>query len=1101
MTLSILLAFAALSLPHHTNDDPPAIPAIEFRVVEPPKDAGLSPFYRKLVKVGDLPVVASEKVSDFALFEAAYLIREMLRDRPEVLAAMAKNGVRFSIMSPTERTTDVPEHSDLLPARYWDRRARGLGATRVRPSVSCGEENLLGYRGDPYAIENILIHEFGHAIHDMGLTTVDPTFNPRLVQAYESAMKKGLWKGKYAATNHHEYWAEGVQSWFDTNRHDDHDHNHVDTREELEEYDPDLARLVKEVFRRTDWRYVKPDRRPEPAHLKGFEIAKAPIFDWSKDEKTGRGQVLDKLSTLKRQTFWDNLDFDWYSRNIPMLETPDPDIDTTYFYRWELLTKHLTYGSPNSGYSFTEFIDRPFWSGRYGAISCPAGHQLYESRWLRDPMIARDYTKYWIETPGAQPRNYSTWLADAAWAVHRVHPDDSFAKSLLPGLKANFEGWERKQFDVNAGLFAQSGHDDGMEFNISSRQTKDILRGDWGYRPTINSYMWADARAISKIARLANDGDTADTFDGKAASIKKNLQEKLWDPTREFYFPMSARDEVLKDDKVEAGTLTYQSGKYKGDPHGRELIGLVPWQFGLPDPGREVAWKGLMDPDVFYAEFGPTVTERHDPQFLVTNHCCWWSGQSWPYATSQTLTAMANLLNDYDQKVMSKSDYAKLLKVFTKTHRKNGKPYIAEGVNPDNGSWEGYDSPGHSDHYFHSSYNDLIISGLIGLRPGDGDTVVVNPLAPEEWAYFALDDVMLRGHRVSVVWDRDGSRYKLGKGLRVLADGRTVASRETLGKLSFDLPRKDVPRSRPALNYAVNNDGTAFPRPFSSFTADGTSLAKMIDGNAWYHIQPANRWTAEGAPTGQNFCGVDFGTKRPIHSIALYLLDDGERVVAPQSIRIESWDGTEWKRVSDVVADRMPEGHRANWYSFPEIRTSKVRAVFENSGNGRVGLTEFEAWGEGTRPVKPAPAPPGNFAIGAKATASFTSRFDKVEEVADGIVGFTPVPRNRWTSYESKNAEDWVALDLGKEQEVGRVDLMIFDDGGGVRAPKSYKIQSWDGSDWKDVSNPKLDPASPAGGSVNMAQFDPVKTSRIRVVFTHRGDARSGVSEIELRAR
>lgn len=218
-----------------------------------------------------------------------------------------------------------------------------------------------------------------------------------------------------------------------------------------------------------------------------------------------------------------------------------------------------------------------------------------------------------------------------------------------------------------------------------------------------------------------------------------------------------------------------------------------------------------MDRDGFYAEFGPTVTERNDPQFLVTNRCCWWSGQSWPYATSQTLTAMANVLNDYDQEAVSNADYFQLLKIFVKTHRKDGRPYIAEGANPDTGSWEGYDAPGHSNHYFHSSFNDLVITGLIGLRPEDGDHAAVNPLVPEGWAYFALDDLAFRGHRVSIVWDRDGMRYGAGKGLRVIADGETIASRYSLGRLPFRLASTEGRSSPTALNYAVNNDGTAHP--------------------------------------------------------------------------------------------------------------------------------------------------------------------------------------------------------------------------------------------------------------------------------------------------
>jgi len=167
------------------------------------------------------------------------------------------------------------------------------------------------------------------------------------------------------------------------------------------------------------------------------------------------------------------------------------------------VTKHLTYGSPNSGYSFTEFIDRPFWSGAYGSISCPAGLQLDEVRWLRDPRYARDYLRYWSRTPGAQPRRYSTWLAGAALAVERVHPGS--AAGLLPDLVKNYEAWEKEHFDKDVGLFWQTGHDDGMEYNINSRQTPDIVRGAPAYRPTLNAYMYADALAIS---RLAGEGHT-----------------------------------------------------------------------------------------------------------------------------------------------------------------------------------------------------------------------------------------------------------------------------------------------------------------------------------------------------------------------------------------------------------------------------------------------------------------------------------------------------------------------------------------------------------------------------------------------------------------
>lgn len=477
-----------------------------------------------------------------------------------------------------------------------------------------------------------------------------------------------------------------------------------------------------------------------------------------------QGQVLDKQKLLAAETFWDNRDTDWFAEHIPFFECPDAELTTTYFYRWELLTKHLTYGAPNSGYSFTEFIDRPFWSGAYGAISCPAGHQLYEARWLRRPRIARDYARYWFRTVGAQPRNYSTWLADAVWAVHQVAPDEAHTKNLLPDLVANYEAWEQRQFVREVGLFWQTGHDDGMEFNINSRQTRDILRGAPGYRPSFNAYMWADAMAIARIADLADDHATAERFRIKAAAIKERLQALLWDPQRAFFFPMYRDDEESDGHRVKARTLTYQTGRFAGSPHGRELIGYVPWQFNLPDAGCgfESAWRFLMDRDYFFADFGPTTVERHDPLFLLQKSCCWWSGQSWPYATTQTLKAMANLLQKYDQSVVTKVDYATLLSVYCRSHRKDGQPYLAEACHPDTGSFEGHDGYNHSEHYFHSGFCDLIITGLAGLVPRDDGMLEIAPLAPDSWDYFALDDVPYKDRRVSVVWDRTGARYGLG---------------------------------------------------------------------------------------------------------------------------------------------------------------------------------------------------------------------------------------------------------------------------------------------------------------------------------------------------
>jgi hypothetical protein len=212
-------------------------------------------FYKKHVDYKGFSILSSVKVSDAALLEARYLIDKLLGDRPDILQALIKRGCRFMVMAPTEMTTDVPEQRHLKndPKTNWDKRARGLGDKLS----SCGEENLLNLKGDRYRRENILIHEFNHAVHQQGLREIDPTFDDRLKKTYLAAMAKGLWKGMYSATDRNEYWTEGVQAYFDCMR----PQFGANTREKLEKYDNDLFKLVDEVYRQSKFRYVRYDQR------------------------------------------------------------------------------------------------------------------------------------------------------------------------------------------------------------------------------------------------------------------------------------------------------------------------------------------------------------------------------------------------------------------------------------------------------------------------------------------------------------------------------------------------------------------------------------------------------------------------------------------------------------------------------------------------------------------------------------------------------------------------------------------------------------------------------------------------------------------------
>ena len=294
-TVLAMLWIVLLAFPVFSADE-------QQRVVSlPPPALEVPDYYSKFVSASGYPIVASKSVDDRALLEAAYLIDLMLAKRPDVREAMIKSGSRMSIIAWNEFTTDLPEWKwlgdsagdgreaeGISAVDFWDARARGMGGSETDPYCSCGEENLLGYKGDPYEAECILIHEFAHNIHLRGMLNVDPTFDVRLKAAYQKAISAGLWKSKYASVNHHEYFAEGVQSWFDNNREDDHDHNHVNTRDELLDYDPELATLCREVFGDTELRYTKPATRLH-GHLKGFDPSKASEFVWP--ERLRKAQI------------------------------------------------------------------------------------------------------------------------------------------------------------------------------------------------------------------------------------------------------------------------------------------------------------------------------------------------------------------------------------------------------------------------------------------------------------------------------------------------------------------------------------------------------------------------------------------------------------------------------------------------------------------------------------------------------------------------------------------------------------------------------------------------------------------------------------------
>lgn len=448
----------------------------------------------------------------------------------------------------------------------------------------------------------------------------------------------------------------------------------------------------------------------------------------------------------------------WMEQNIPLFECPQKNFEEMYYYRWWSLRKHIK--NTPAGYGMTEFLVNRSYADKYNLIACAIGHHIYESRWLRDPKYLDQIIHTWYRGneggPMKKMNKFSSWNADAIYNRFLVDGDKDFLLDMMTDLDTEYKRWESTNRLKN-GLYWQGDVQDGMEESISGGRRKQYAR------PTINSYMYGNAKALSNMGLLAGNEGIAMKYALKADTLKQLVEGKLWNERHQFF-------ETMRTDS---------------SANVREAIGYIPWYFNLPDARKhDVAWKEVMDEKGFLAPYGLTTAERRHPEFRTRGvGKCEWDGAIWPFASAQTLTAMANFMNNYPQTVLTDSVYFRQMELYVESQYHRGRPYIGEYLDEVTGYWLKGDQE-RSRYYNHSTFNDLVITGLVGLRPRTDNTVEVNPLIPEgKWNWFCLDNVLYHGHNISIVWDKDGSRYHAGKGLRVYVNGKLVGQSDRLQRL------------------------------------------------------------------------------------------------------------------------------------------------------------------------------------------------------------------------------------------------------------------------------------------------------------------------------
>ncbi|MDR1392782.1 MAG: hypothetical protein LBJ62_02255 [Bifidobacteriaceae bacterium] len=475
----------------------------------------------------------------------------------------------------------------------------------------------------------------------------------------------------------------------------------------------------------------------------------------------------------------------------PSFRCGDDILTEVFRKRWETFSRHIA-RTPH-GWVVTEFL-QPGPGRAYGTINGSAGHHIMEGRWLSRTDIIRDYIRFWYTAPEAEPHRYSEWIAWAGCEFARLQGEWASVSESLPGMVTNFEAWQ-KDSQHASGLYWVHDLADAMECSIS---------GD-GLRPTINSYQCANAAAIADLARRTGADDISVRFTALHDELRHLINQWLFDPRSQFYVTIPMSPDSFDEYRASAGTGRRLPAEYRATPLSRlgsvqpgrrvrELIGFVPWCFGLPseeiDPDPAVA--ELSDPMGFGGPFGLRTAERRHPRYGFPidspdplTFICRWNGPSWPFATSQTLTALAATVRQRNRPQYG-SLFLRLLRQYAASHiESDGTYWLDEQLDPDTGQWIARTLRRQFDpdkaligkDYNHSTFADLVLSGLLGISTGQDGAVSLDPMpAASQLGWFEADGLKLAGKSVTIRWHPPD-------GLTLTTDGNTV-TRPDLGVLS-----------------------------------------------------------------------------------------------------------------------------------------------------------------------------------------------------------------------------------------------------------------------------------------------------------------------------
>lgn len=481
----------------------------------------------------------------------------------------------------------------------------------------------------------------------------------------------------------------------------------------------------------------------------------------------------------------------WYDDNCPTFESSDPMMDRLWAYRWFVARHCLSRAGAG------KLAEPCFFEGMHGGwypsqIDYSSPHIIDEVRWLRDPAYAYGQGLNHAANPGPdgifeslrtnwQGGWYTHWIDASLWGAYQVHPDRAMLTRLVDAMAADVRGhFVRFDRDGDRLCTPPSHWPTGMEWQpaffyfvgYDNTQPEAALeRGD------LVAYVYANAQAVSAAYRELGRAAEAAEFETIAAEVRAACLDKMWFPDEHWFYAL--------EESSDLPALCM------------EIVGLYPFAFGLPPDGGEYAesLRYLFDEAYFWNPYPAATVAKSCPVYTPAQQewpgpggrttGCMWNGPTWPHANSLVANAIANALRDYaTNRHATPERYWDFFERWTRLHFESGeldRPNIQEYYHGETGVGWGCDD------YFHSTWCDLVIRHVAGLRPSAGERLVLDPI-PGPLTHFRLDRLRYHGRELTVEWNGDGT-YAGAREFRVQVNGVTAARRDDLGHLEIRLDR------------------------------------------------------------------------------------------------------------------------------------------------------------------------------------------------------------------------------------------------------------------------------------------------------------------------